>query len=149
MLIYLRKSKVIFMNIISLVFFICVFFIVQTSHAETDLSEVYDDNTEITISGKIIDIALPKRGPIILKLRPGRMTYYVVTAPPWYLSEQDIVFSAGLMIEVKGSKYFDREGNIYIIGREIKCRHTGKKIILRDMNSRPLWGRHGMQRRLP
>ncbi len=137
------------MNIILLTFFICLFFIVQPSHAETDLSEVYDENTELTISGKIIDIVLPKRGPAILKLSPGRMTYYVVTAPRWYLSQQDIVLNAGLMIEVKGSKYFGREGNVYIIGREIKCRQTGKKIILRDMHSRPLWGRHEMQRRQP
>lgn len=137
------------MNIIALVFFICILLTARTAYAETDLSEVYDENTEITISGKIIGIALPKRGPIILKLSPGRITYYVVTAPPWYLSQQDIVFNTGLMIEVKGSKYFGREGNIYIIGREIKCRDTGKKIILRDIYSRPLWGRNGMQRRPP
>lgn len=137
------------MNIIALVFFICILLTAQTAYAETDLSEVYDENTEIKISGKIIGITLPKRGPIILKLSPGRITYYVVTAPPWYLSQQDIVFNTGLMIEVKGSKYFGREGNIYIIGREIKYRDTGKKIILRDIYSRPLWGRHGMQRRPP
>lgn len=137
------------MNIIPLVFFICLFFIVQPSHAETDLSDVYDENTEITISGKILDITLPKRGPIILKISHSRRTSYVVTAPPWYLLQHNIVFSSGLMIEVKGSKYFGRDGNIYIIGREIRCPHTGKKIILRDMNSRPIWGGHGIHKRQP
>ncbi len=135
------------MNAISIIFLVCTFFIGQPSYAEDDLSEVYDENTEIRISGMVINTALSKRGPIILSLSPGRRIYYIVTAPPWYLSQQDIIFNAGLRIEVRGSKLYSRDGNIFIIARSIKFHDTGKKIILRDMNSRPLWGRHGMHRR--
>jgi len=132
-----------------ILFFISIFFIAQASYAEADLSEGYDENTEITISGTVVDIVLPNRGPIILKISPGRRVYYVVTAPPWFLLQQEVAFVSGHMIEVKGSKYFGRDGNIYIIGREIRCCQPDKRIILRDKYSRPIWGGHGKHRGHP
>ncbi len=130
-------------------FFIGIILIAQHSYAQEDLSEVYDENTEITISGTITDVMLPKKGPTLLRLKLRKMTYLVVTAPHWYLAQQDIIFKQGLILEVKGSKYFSREGNIYIIGSEIKFQETGKKIILRDKYLRPLWRGHGMHRGKP
>lgn len=132
------------------ILFLYLFLILQTSEAETDLSDVYDENTEITITGAILDSAVSKRGPVIISLSPGRKVYYIVTAPPWFLLQQDIIFNSGHQIEVKGSKYYSRDGNIFIIARAIKIHQTGRKIILRDMNLRPLWGgRQGMQKRQP
>lgn len=130
-------------------FFICIILIAEYSYAQDDLSEVYDENTEITISGIITDVVLPRRGPIILKLKLRKMTYFVVTAPPWYLAQQNIIFNQGIGIEVKGSKYFSREGTIYIITREIKFQKTSKRLILRDNYLRPLWRGHGMHRGKP
>lgn len=137
------------MSYLSLPIFALILLISQTSYADTDLSDVYDENTEITVSGSVIEIISQKKGPVIIKLRPARRTYYVVTAPPWYLVEHEIVFRSGAVIEVKGSKYFSRDGNIYIISREIKNPETGKRIILRDLHSKPAWGRHGMNRKTP
>ncbi len=133
----------------NLFLFIFVLFLAQPSYAETDLSEGYDENTEITVSGVVIDISSQKRGTVILKLRSGRRIYYVVTAPMWFFAQHDIVFRSGLVIEVKGSKYFGRDGIIYIISREIRDTETGKRIILRDLQSRPAWGRQGMNRKQP
>lgn len=129
------------------ILFLYIFFIIQTSNADTDLSDVYDENTEITITGAILDSAVSKRGPVIISLSPGRRVYYIVTAPSWFLLQQEVIFNSGLQIEVKGSKYYSRDGNIFIIARAIKIHTTGRKIILRDKNFRPLWGRQGMHKR--
>lgn len=115
--------------------------------AEHDLSEFYDENTEITISGKIIEVLAPKRGPILLKIKPNRKEYFIVTAPPWFLRQQEIVFNRGIYIEVKGSKFFSKEGNVYIIGKELRLDQDRRRIILRDIHSRPLWRGQGMNRR--
>lgn len=140
------QEKMSYMNVF-LFFFILL--MAQPLYAETDLSEGYDENTEITVSGVIFDVIAQKRDPVILKLMPGRRMYHVVTAPPWFFIEHNIVFRSGLAIEVKGSKYFGRDGNIYIISREIRNPETGKRIILRDLHLRPVWGRHGISRKPP
>ncbi|MCX7913435.1 MAG: hypothetical protein N2511_02480 [Thermodesulfovibrionales bacterium] len=128
-------------------FLLLFLLIAHYSFAQDDLSEIYDENTEITISGEIKEIFIPKRGPLLLKIKPNKMVYLVVTAPPWFLKQQDVVFDKGNFIEVKGSKFFSREGNIYIIGKELKFYPPGKSIILRDPYSRPLWRGQGMHRR--
>lgn len=137
------------MNYYSLVIFIIVLSICQTSYADADLSDVYDENTEITISGAVVEIISQKRGPVIIKLKPAKRVYHVVTAPPWFLVEHQVIFRSGSIIEVKGSKYFSRDGTIYIISREIKNPETGKRIILRDLHSKPVWGRHRMHGKQP
>jgi len=137
------------MSYISLFIFIFIFFVSEPYCADADLSNVYDENTEITVSGAVIEIVAQKRGPVILKLMPARRIYHVVTAPPWFLREHQVVFRSGTLIEVKGSKYFSRDGNIYIISREIRNPETGRRIILRDLHSKPVWGGHGMHRKDP
>ncbi len=79
--------------------------IVSFSHAETEITEGYDENTEITIRGTVIEIMHGMRGPVILKLKTGTKTYNVVTAPRWYLSRNAITFSIGTALEVTGSRY--------------------------------------------
>ncbi|MCX8031460.1 MAG: hypothetical protein N3A59_07795 [Thermodesulfovibrionales bacterium] len=133
-------------KLFSIIAFINLTLLVPLSWAESDLSDLYDENTEITISGTVINYALPKRGPVILNINFGKKVYYVVTAPPWFLIQNEIRFVAGSTVEVKGSKYYSRDGNIYVIAKMIRINQDGKKIILRDPNLKPLWGRHGWQR---
>jgi len=124
--------------------------IVSFSYAETEITEGYDENTEITIKGTITEIVQGMRGPVILILKIDSKTYNVVTAPRWYLSREAITFSSGSALEITGSKYFGRDGNIYIIVRQVKNPETGKVIILRDSYCKPLWRGHRMHdRRLP
>jgi hypothetical protein len=124
---------------------------VSFSYAETEITEGYDENTEITIRGTVIDIMHGKRGPVILKLKTGIKTYNVVTAPGWYLSRNAITFSIGTALEVTGSRYFGRDGNLYVIARQIRDAETGSVTVLRDSYCKPLWrGGHRMHdRRLP
>ncbi|GEM_PF-453069 len=122
--------------------------IVSFSHAETEITEGYDENTEITIRGTVIEIMHGMRGPVILKLKTGTKTYNVVTAPRWYLSRNAITFSIGTALEVTGSRYFGRDGNLYVIARQIRDTETGSVTVLRDSYCKPLWrGGHRMHDR--
>jgi hypothetical protein len=109
--------------------------------AEEDISEGYDENTEITANGTVTETLLRERGPIIIRLKTESKTYLVVTAPPRFLIHENITFPPGSSLEVRGSKYFGKDGYVYIISREIRL-ETGKIIILRGKDYRPLW-RHG------
>jgi hypothetical protein len=120
------------------------------AYAETDIREGYDENTEMIIKGTVAEITKGSRGPVILRLISGDRIFNVVTAPPWYLNREGITFQAGAELEITGSKYFGRDGSLYIIGKRIKNPQTGSVIILRDKLCRPLWKGHRMpHRQLP
>lgn len=142
------KTKIIVIFVVSL-----LLSMISLSHAEPNLSDItegYDENTEITIKGTLTEVFQGMRGPVILKIKTDTKTYNVVTAPRWYLFKNAITFSEGSKLEITGSKYFGRDGKLYIIVRQIKNSDTGGVIILRDSYCRPFWRGHGMNtRRLP
>src|SRR5512139_2849146 len=72
--------------------------------AQTDPTESYDENTELTVHGSVIEAKREMPGPFVIKLRTRNRTYNVVTAPPWYLTREQIVLREGLELEVTGSK---------------------------------------------
>lgn len=124
------------------------FALLSPAYAQSDVKEGYDENTELTIKGKIIEVVQEMRRPVIIRLKSGSKTYAVITAPHWHLANEHIIFTAGSEIEVRGSKYFGRDGALYIIGRELKDLETGKVIILRDSSCKPMWmhKRHNLRR---
>lgn len=124
-----------------------VFSLFSLSYAESEITEGYDENTEITVRGTITEI-IHIKGPVILKLKSRNRVYDVVTAPPWYLSQEKINFQKGHEIEVTGSKYFGKDGNLYIITRQIRHNSFTKTIQMRDGQCRPLWRRHGINQRM-
>lgn len=117
------------------------------SSAESDIKEGYDENTELTIRGTVIETVREMGGPVILRLKARAKTYRVITAPPWYLSQEAIAFSSGSEVEVVGSKYIGRDGDLYIIAREIRETASGRVVVLRDESYRPLWKGHRMHNR--
>lgn len=109
--------------------------------------EGYDENTEVTITGTVKDVVKEGRGPVIVRVSFRKRIYNVLTAPPWYLIQADMVFSPGSEVEVTGSKLL-RDGMIYLAARRVKDKKSGKEILLRDDSLRPLWrgrrrGRNG------
>lgn len=112
---------------------------VSFSYAGTEITEGYDENTEITIKGTVTEVMHGMRGPVILKLKTATKTYNVVTAPRWYLSRNAITFIIGTALEITGSKYFAKDGNLYIIARQVKNPETGSVTVLRDSYCKPLW----------
>ncbi len=122
---------------ISLAFLIFAFS--SFSYAESDITEGYDENTEISIKGAVIDILSGMRGPVIIKIKTDSKTPNVVIAPKWYLSRIALELEIGSTVEITGSKYFARDGNLYIIARLIKDPEKGRTVILRDVHYKPLW----------
>ncbi len=107
--------------------------------------EGYDENTEVTVKGSVMETLRGMRGPATLRLIHQERVYRIVTAPPWYLRRKGIAFPQGSEIEVTGSKYFSEDGNIYVIARKIRETKTGKEVLFRDAFCRPMW--HGMRNR--
>ena len=107
--------------------------------AESDIKEGYDENTEITVSGTILEITHHMRGPVIVRLSSRGRVYNIKTAPLWYLAKENITFVTGAQIEVMGSKYVGTDGNLYLMARQIKDPATGQTFVMRDSACRPLW----------
>ncbi len=108
--------------------------------AAEEITEGYDENTEISVSGTLTELLPRERGPVIVRLRTDGKSYLVVTAPPHYLYHENIELRPGSSLEVRGSKFFGGDGNIYIISRVIRL-DTGRVIVLRGRDLRPLWRR--------
>jgi hypothetical protein len=116
------------------------------SSAENEAAEGYDENTEVTIRGRLGDFVREMRGPVILLLHAGTKDYRVITAPPWYIAQEGIELRPGRLYEVTGSKYFSRDGNLYIIASRLKDFSTGRITQLRDSSCMPRWKGSRMKR---
>lgn len=119
-------------------------FLSSFAYAESDGKEGYDENTEITVRGTIIEIVQRARGPVILRLKHDGRTYSVITAPAWYLEREGITFQTGSEWEIRGSKYCGRGGNLYLIGRQMRNIPSGVTVVLRDSSCAPKWMGRGM-----
>jgi hypothetical protein len=113
----------------------------QAEDADND-SPGYDENTEITIKGSILQTSLYHRGPVVLLVKSETKTYQVITAPRWYLAQQGIEFLAGDKIEVTGSKFYSKDGMISLIAHTIKFAGKTTVLTLRDGSCRPIWRHH-------
>jgi hypothetical protein len=133
------------LKITSFVFIFAILFF-SYAYAENELSEGYDENTEVTIKGTIKDVGRGMRGPVIVLLQAGSKNYQVITAPPWYIAQEGIELRPGSSYEVTGSKFIARDGNPYIIASRLKDLSTGKITQLRDSSCMPLWKGRRMKR---
>ncbi|MBZ0155963.1 MAG: hypothetical protein K8I29_07075 [Alphaproteobacteria bacterium] len=126
-----------------------LFILLAAAHAESDIKEGYDENTEITVRGTVAEVSRAEMmmGPMVVKLRQNSRIYNVITAPPWFLARQGISLAKGSPLEVKGSKYYGRDGELYLIGRQLRDPATGRTSVLRDMWCKPLWMGHGHGRK--
>lgn len=133
------------LRITSFVFaFVILFF--SYAYAENEVSEGYDENTEVTLKGTIKDVGRGMRGPVIVLLQVGGKNYQVITAPPWYIAQEGIELKLGSSYEVTGSKFISRDGNLYIIASHLRDLSTGKTTQLRDSFCMPLWKGKRMKR---
>jgi hypothetical protein len=101
--------------------------------------EGYDENTEITIRGPVMELVKEMRGPLILRIPYRDRIYHVVTAPMWYLRQQNLMFHGGLELEVTGSRFVSGDGTLYLIARKIREVQTGREMVFRDLMLRPCW----------
>ncbi len=105
------------------------------------VTENYDPNTEINVSGIVIDVLKRQRGPQIFILKSMERLYHVITGPWWYLKRTGLNIKKDMAVEVTGSKVYDRKGTLYLIVYSIKDLDTGKIYMFRDDKLVPLWRR--------
>jgi hypothetical protein len=128
------RSRCLSYGIIMLLLF---FFVVSVKAEEP--GEGYDENTEITIRGPVMEVVREMRGPVILRIQYRDMIYHVITAPMWYLRQQNLMFSGGIELEVTGSRFMSGDGKLYLIARKIREVQTGRELLFRDLSLRPCW----------
>lgn len=121
-----------------------------------DFEKGYDLNMVTTIKGKVISIYTGEGGgPVTIVIKQHAGTIHAVAAPEWFWSDRGISIKVHDEIEVSGAKAQGKDGNMYIISREITNLSTSKSVTLRAENGRPAWrggghagrGGAGMQRR--
>jgi len=134
---YLKRA------LLASLFLVCFF---SSAYAENEVTEGYDENTEVTVKGTIKEVLRGMRGPVIVILQSGSKDYKVITAPLWYLNQEGIEITAAIAYEVTGSKYIARDGTLYIVAGRLKNLSTGKISLLRDSSCMPLWKGHRMGR---
>jgi hypothetical protein len=105
--------------------------------------EGYDINTVGQIQGTVSGFDQPADGPVRFSLRSTRENYTVIVSPYWFWSDFNVDIADGEEVSVIGSKSLGKDGNLYIIAREIRITATGKTLALRNENGRPLWRRGG------
>lgn len=110
---------------------------------EQDVTPGYDENTEVTIKGTVLDLPQQARGPVILRVKSGTKIHQVMTGPRWYLMREGITVQAGHNISVTGSKFTSRDGSVYVVAKRIQNTDTGKEYLFRDGTCNPLWMGHG------
>ncbi|MEK6673311.1 MAG: hypothetical protein AABY42_07535 [Nitrospirota bacterium] len=135
-----------FQKVIQMTFMIILLlYLPSVSYPAEPPEEGYDENTEVIISGVVNEFSKGMHGPLVIRLSSGNRTYFIITAPLWYLKMEKTPLRINSNIEVTGSKYYSKEGRLYIIAKKIKDEATGSEIHLRDSSCRPMW--HGMRNR--
>lgn len=117
-----------------------IVFLCSPVWADEDLVDRYDENTEITVRGVIVEVVSPQRGPVVIKVvaeREGR-AYRVVTAPQWFLTKNNISFKVGDKVEVIGSKFVAPNGTLFVITRQCMLKGSSP-CAFRDEEMRPRW----------
>lgn len=114
-------------------------FCVFPAGADEDQLEGYDENTEFLVQGRVERVQEKMRGPVIVRLSRKDKIYSVVTAPSWYLRDIGINLQPGTPLEVTGSKYFGRNGTVYIIAKKITELKTGREFYFRNSSHKPHW----------
>jgi hypothetical protein len=121
--------------------------VVNITMASANAPEDYDLNTEISITGVIIEILERDRGPQTFLLKTGNREYHVITGPWWYLGRIGLSLKKDMDVEVTGSKFFSRDGHLYILVRTLKDLKTEKLYKFREDNLMPCWKGRRMWKR--
>lgn len=104
----------------------------------------YDENTEIILLGEVINSDVDSRLnfrylDINSSNKTGSRIYRVFLAPEWFIIKHHIPCIRGAIVEVVGSKFYCEEGVLSVLAKHIRYLPSGKRLVLRDAASRPIW----------
>ncbi len=143
-------------HLIFLVFLFSFLILPAVSMAEDDLlkksgilyPEGYDLNTVTEVKGILKNLVLSEKGPAHFTLLSGLDSYVIFMSPRWYLEDLNFSISEGTEITVVGSKSMGKDGNLYIIAREIKLSNN-QVYSFRGKSGMPLWRGNLQRERFP
>ncbi|RME72020.1 MAG: hypothetical protein D6784_14215 [Chloroflexi bacterium] len=93
-------------------------------------------NEWVTLQGVVVSA---QQGLVVDTAERGELM--VELGPPWFASEQAVVFNPGDSVTIVG---FDGNGGMFQAG-QITNETTGETLMLRDPNGRPLWAGRGRE----
>jgi len=99
----------------------------------------FDPNTVGEVQGRAYGYSQATGGPIHFRLDSGKETYRVLASPQWYWNDLGAKIPDGTEVRVRGSKSLGKDGNLYLIGQDMKVLSTGKTYVFRDDDGYPLW----------
>jgi hypothetical protein len=143
-----RGNRLLFIFLLPLILFISLLLTVSAASALEDnvleqsgikYPDGYDINTVGEVAGKAFNLVIPEKGPARFSLSSKREIYTVFASPGWYWNDLDIVFKDGSEIKVTGSKSLGKDGNLYIIAREIVVSDYNRSIVFRTNKGEAIW----------
>jgi hypothetical protein len=118
---------------------IIVLLVFTTPISALDEDRDYDQNTELIITGVVQEQLVQKRGPMTFTFNSNAKQYVIVTAPWWYMRQIGLNIKIHMPLEVTGSKFYNNDGQLYLILYSIKDLNTQKMYLLRNDDLTPLW----------
>jgi hypothetical protein len=109
------------------------------SIAAAQENEGYDENTELRLSGVVVDISGNVRGPVIVRLKVKTRIYDIHAGPRWFWDSLMPDIRSNTRILVTGSKLIGRDGSLRIVCRQLKNLDTGRVYTFRDETLTPVW----------
>ena len=105
-----------------------------------EILEKYDPNTEIFLRGRVERVwILPKYKFLIVDVKRRKKIYKVIIGPLWFVKKRHIYIKPGNEIIIKGSKFFTRKGELFILTRYLYIVDKDHIYYLRDKNFKPCW----------
>ena len=105
-----------------------------------EILEKYDPNTENFLRGKVKKVwILPKYKFLIADVKRRKKIYKVIIGPLWFVKKKHIHIKPGNEIIIKGSKFFTKKGELFILTRSLYIVDKDRIYHLRDENFKPCW----------
>ena len=106
--------------------------------AGLNLSQGYDRNTVVTITGRVAALPVADSDPVTIELVTASDRFIVVLGPRWYLQNDDLGWKVGDTVTVRGSRAQGKDGQSYLITQWISL-PNGSQLTVRSDTGRPAW----------
>jgi len=100
----------------------------------------FDPNTVGEVRGRAYDLSRPESGPVrFLLVSSDREKYVVIASPAWYWNDQQVRFTDGMEVWVRGSKTMGKDAKLYLVAQDMRILSANQTYDFRDKEGMPLW----------
>lgn len=107
-----------------------------------DLSQGYDRNTVVTITGRVAALPDNTADPVTVEVVAGSERLVVVLGPRWFLQDDDLDWKVGDQLVARGSRAQGKDGRSYLLAQWVTG-PSGASVVLRTPSGHPGWVRGG------